>query len=166
MIKKRIFVTVGTTKFDELIEKVLSREILEVLATKGYNELVLQIGKTSLIPDCTPRYGIISIEYFTLSPDIIKYMQNADVVISHAGAGSILDALDNRKNLIVVANEALMDNHQLELGEQLSKERYLYYCTCDTLLSTLNNLNFSELRTFVDLKSRAIAKYIDDIMGF
>ncbi|XP_017878832.1 UDP-N-acetylglucosamine transferase subunit ALG13 homolog [Ceratina calcarata] len=166
MIKKKIFVTVGTTKFDELIEKLLSREVLEALSMKGYNELVLQIGKTSLIPDCSPRYGFISIEYFNLSPDIIKYMQSADLIISHAGAGSILDALDNRKNLIVVANENLMDNHQMELGEQLFKERYLYYCTCDTLLRIIENINFSELRTFVDLKSRAIAQYIDEIMGF
>lgn len=30
LIKKKIFVTVGTTKFDELIKTVLSSEVLEV----------------------------------------------------------------------------------------------------------------------------------------
>lgn len=32
--KRKIFVTVGTTKFDELIEMVLSSEILEVKEVK------------------------------------------------------------------------------------------------------------------------------------
>lgn len=166
LIKKKIFVTVGTTKFDELIKAVLSSEVLEALSLKGYMELVLQIGKTELIPECNPRCGFIAIEYFNLSADIIKYVKDADLIISHAGAGSILDALENNKNLIVVANQTLMDNHQLELAEELYKHKHLYYCTCETLLNTIQSMNFVELKPFVNNKSKNIARFIDKIMGF
>lgn len=165
-LTQRIFVTVGTTKFDELIETVLSSEVLEVLSSKGYYEIILQVGRTLFVPDCTPRCGFVNIEYFNLSADIISYVQNADLIISHAGAGSILDALECRKNLIVVANENLMDNHQLELAEQLYEDKHLYYCTCKTLLNTIQAMNFSQLKPFVNKRSRHIAKFIDQIMGF
>lgn len=92
--KKTIFVTVGTTKFDELIATVLSREILEALSSKGYYKIILQIGKTLFVPNCSSRYGFVNIEYFNMTANILPYVQNADLVISHAGAGSILDALE------------------------------------------------------------------------
>ena len=101
-----------------------------------------------------------------MTANILPYVQNADLIISHAGAGSILDALECKKNLIVVANQSLMDNHQLELAEQLYKDKYLYYCTCETLLNTIQTMNFSKLRPFVNERSKQIAKLIDQIMGF
>lgn len=36
-LTQRIFVTVGTTKFDELIETVLSSEVLEVKDYENFN---------------------------------------------------------------------------------------------------------------------------------
>ncbi|XP_034174011.2 alg13 UDP-N-acetylglucosaminyltransferase subunit [Osmia lignaria lignaria] len=164
--KKKVFVTVGTTKFDELIRTALSSEVLEALSSRGYNEMILQIGKTLFVPDRTPCCGFLNIEYFNLSVNINDYVENADLIISHAGAGSILDALENRKNLIVVANENLMGNHQLELAEQLYQDKHLYYCTCETLLNTIQIMDFTKLRPFVNDKSKRIAEFIDKIMGF
>lgn len=43
----------------------------------------------------------------------------------YIGSGSILDALRFQKRLIVVPNEALMDNHQKELSEELERQGYL-----------------------------------------
>ncbi|KOC69914.1 UDP-N-acetylglucosamine transferase subunit ALG13 like protein [Habropoda laboriosa] len=166
LIKKKIFVTVGTTKFDELIETVLNTEVLKALSSKGYNEITLQIGKTVHVPDCTPRCGFVTIEYFNLRANVIEYVEAADLIISHAGAGSILDALGNKKNLIVVANQSLMDNHQLELAKQLYKDEHLYYCICENLLNTIQTMNFSVLKPFVDDRSKRIAELINQIMGF
>ncbi|XP_076628375.1 alg13 UDP-N-acetylglucosaminyltransferase subunit [Colletes latitarsis] len=164
--RKRVFVTVGTTKFDELIETVLNSEILEALSLKGYNELILQIGKTSYVPNCIPCCGFITIEYFTMSPNILEHVKTSDLVISHAGAGSILDSLENKKNLIVVVNQNLMDNHQLELAEQLYIDKHLYYCTCETLLHTIQTMDFSLLKPFVNYRNTHIADQINQIMGF
>ncbi|XP_046827794.1 UDP-N-acetylglucosamine transferase subunit ALG13 homolog [Vespa crabro] len=166
MSEQKVFVTVGTTSFDDLISTILNPEILEALALRGYNYLSLQIGKSSLEPDCTSRCGINHIEYFHLSSSIEDYIQAADLVISHAGAGSILEALEAHKQLIVVTNQLLMDNHQLELARQLYEDKHLYYCTCDTLLNTIQTMELDILKPFISDESKNIINYLDRIMGF
>ena len=128
--------------------------------------MTLQIGNTILEPDCTPREGFDFIEYFHLRPSIQEYMRSADLVISHAGAGSCLEALAERKPLIVVTNERLMDNHQLELAQQLHQDGHLYYCTCQTLLDLVTTMDLSKLKPFLTDKSKDIAECIDQFMGF
>ena len=46
---KRVFVTVGTTQFDELIQSIISdpnRNIQKVLKKKGFSHLSIQSGKS------------------------------------------------------------------------------------------------------------------------
>lgn len=136
------------------------------MSSRGYRRLILQIGNSSIEPDCSARYGFHSIESFKLSPSIERYMQSADLVISHAGAGSVLEALENRKHLIVVINDLLMDNHQVELAEQLHKDEHLYYCTCQNLLHTIQSMDLTKLKPFVNNKSANIVHFINEIMGF
>ncbi|XP_011708353.1 PREDICTED: UDP-N-acetylglucosamine transferase subunit ALG13 homolog [Wasmannia auropunctata] len=166
MSGKTVFVTVGTTKFDDLITTVLSRAVLEALSARNYKRLILQIGNSNLEPDCTARYGFHKIETFGLSPSIGEYLQLADLVISHAGAGSVLEALEKRKHLIVVTNDLLMDNHQIELAEQLYKDEHLYYCTCRNLLHVIETMDLSKLKPFTNDKSADIANFIDKVIGF
>lgn len=166
MSERKVFVTVGTTSFDNLISTILTPVVLEALNLRGYNYLSLQIGKSSLKPDCSPRYGIKHIEYFQLSSSIENYIQAADLVISHAGAGSILEALEAKKHLIVVTNQLLMDNHQLELAQQLYEDKHLFYCTCDTLLNTIQIMELSKLKPFISDGSKNIVNHLDRIMGF
>nr|XP_046477745.1 UDP-N-acetylglucosamine transferase subunit ALG13 homolog [Neodiprion pinetum] len=166
MSSKKVFVTVGTTKFDKLINAVTAPEVLQALSNRGYNHLILQIGKSSLDPDCSPRHGFRRIEYFNLSPSIQEQMTSADLVISHAGAGSCLEALEAKKPLIVVTNELLMDNHQLELAEQLYEDGHLYYCNPNTLLELIQNMDLSKLKLFEGNKSDKIVAFIDRVMGF
>jgi len=42
------------------------------------------------------------------------------------GSGSLLQALQLQKQVLVVPNESLMDNHQLDLADELSNQRYAY----------------------------------------
>lgn len=63
---------------------------------------------------------------FAFSPHISSYIAEADIVVSHAGTGSILDALRLHKPLLVVTNQQLMDDHQEEVASQFEKEGYLY----------------------------------------
>ncbi len=93
-------------------------------------------------------------------------MKSADLIISHAGAGSCLEALELSKPLIVVTNDLLMDNHQLELAEQLCKDGHLYYSNCKGLLELIRSADFSNLKPFAGDKSKKIADIIDEVMGF
>ena len=45
----RVFVTVGTTKFDDLIFGVISSDVQGLLKSQGYTEMVIQSGKTDLV---------------------------------------------------------------------------------------------------------------------
>uniref|UniRef100_A0A9L0IKV6 UDP-N-acetylglucosamine transferase subunit ALG13 n=1 Tax=Equus asinus TaxID=9793 RepID=A0A9L0IKV6_EQUAS len=80
---KCVFVTVGTTSFDDLIACVSAHDTLQVIKSLGYNRLVLQIGRGKVVPEP------FSTESFTL--DVYRYkdslkedLQKADLVISHA----------------------------------------------------------------------------------
>lgn len=138
----------------------------QALNKRGYNELTLQIGKTDIEPDCTSRCGFNHIEAFHLSPSIREAMESAELIISHAGAGSCLEALELHKPLIVVTNDLLMDNHQLELAEQLYKDGYLYYTDCKGLAELIQTVDLSKLKQFSGDKSKDIANVINEIMGF
>jgi beta-1,4-N-acetylglucosaminyltransferase len=51
--------------------------------------------------------------------------QSKGLVISHAGSGSILEALRYQVLLIVVPNTSLLDNHQEELADAMERSGYL-----------------------------------------
>ncbi|KRT80013.1 Glycosyltransferase [Oryctes borbonicus] len=160
--KKRVFVTVGTTHFDELIETVSKPEILEALKNLGYTEVQFQTGTSSFDMLSDPNITLLYDKYFE---DFGKQIEIADLVISHAGAGSCLEVLRKQKPLIVVINENLMNNHQTELAEQLESDGYLYFCTCQTLKNTLcKDLNL--LKLYPTTNENLFGDYLDKCMGF
>lgn len=66
---------------------------------------------------------------------------HADLVISHAGTGSIIDALRLQKPLIAVANTTLMDNHQLQIAQKFEAQGYLRSAAAEpaSLVAALEN---------------------------
>lgn len=158
MSTKSVFVTVGTTKFDELITYVTEESTLKALKNEGYTSMILQIGHGKFLPE---ESDIIKMSYYRFKPDIGSDMCNSDLVISHGGAGSIMQALGLGKPLLVVVNEKLMDNHQYELAEKLFEEKRLFYTTCKNLYNCIKNLDLSLLNiTNID-NSEKICKQIE-----
>lgn len=49
------------------------------------------------------------------------------VLIHEKGSGSILEALRIQVPIIVIPNSDLLDNHQVELAEELSKQGYVVH---------------------------------------
>lgn len=170
----RIFVTVGTTLFPELIEAVVSEEILAILSKYHCKDLVLQYGaghhiQSDQIEHIRKEFGIKAhcFDYkATIQPDIFA----SDLVISHAGAGSCIEVLTAQKPLIVVVNDNLMHNHQTELAEQLAADGHLLSCLPKTLANTLDDLD-RKIQSLVPYEqdSKNMAKFIrhlDSLMGF
>ena len=67
---------------------------------------------------------------FRFLPSLTEQMERADIIICHAGAGTLLEALSiskqyeqkshsKRKIINAVINSKLMDNHQSELADEL-----------------------------------------------
>jgi beta-1,4-N-acetylglucosaminyltransferase len=70
------------------------------------------------------------------------YFQNADLVIGHAGAGTIMEVLRIGKPLLVVVNDSLMENHQTELARALGSRNLLRMATISTFLQVFGEGNF------------------------
>ena len=51
-------------------------------------------------------------------------MESADLVISHAGAGTCLEVLRLEKPLVVIVNRSLLGNHQVGIGKSM---QYMYF---------------------------------------
>ena len=122
-----VFVTVGTTKFPELIEQVSSRNFIAHLEQIGATELLIQHGSSSCSLSESSKIRATCFDY---SSSIAEHIANADLVISHAGSGTILERLHtgNGRRLVVVVNENLMDNHQIELCTKLHQLEHLQAC--------------------------------------
>lgn len=147
---KCVFVTVGTTLFENLIQIISSNiSFLSLLSSLGYNELILQYGKgappsfsndvrevTKEVNDesDTRYYQFVSnntqtclhITCYRFKSSIRQDMLRASLILSHAGAGSIMESLALKKKTCVVINHDLMDNHQLELAQALRERGFLY----------------------------------------
>lgn len=110
-----ILVTVGmhTDGFSRLVKE------MERFATQTDEEVVMQIGATPHRPRAARWFA------FTTQEEMEALCEQARVIVSHAGAGSILTALRHSKPLIVVPRlqkyGESIDDHQLELAEALSQ---------------------------------------------
>ena len=63
----------------------------------------------------------------TILKNFENVIKSSELIISHGGAGIILESLRNKKKVIVCVNDLLMDNHQVELASSLDKEGYVRY---------------------------------------
>ena len=161
---KSVLVTVGTTQFDLLIETVLQdKNVLKSLVDCLHVEkIILQTG-TSRIPSFEPLP--ISLEHYPYRKSIENDIQQADLVISHAGAGTILQTLEAHKPLLVVVNEKLMNNHQLEIAHEMEKQGYLYHCTCSTLAETLEKFRQHQFEQYEKGNPALFGRYLNQIMS-
>ncbi|XP_059648549.1 uncharacterized protein LOC132294644 [Cornus florida] len=165
--KRIVFVTVGTTCFDALVKAVDTQEVKETLSSKGYTDLLIQMGRGSYVPTkSSGEDGSLVVDYFTFSSSIADNLRSASLVISHAGSGSIFETLRLGKPLIVVVNEDLMDNHQSELAEELAERKHLFCARPQTLFQTIADMDLESLITYHPGDATPVAKLINKFLGF
>ncbi|RCK60683.1 UDP-N-acetylglucosamine transferase subunit ALG13 [Candida viswanathii] len=146
--------TGATVTFTSLIETILTPEFISSLTNAGVTNLIIQYGNeikhskhisTQFFKKQLESSDLVSCGKFDASQDLNKivlqndsikivafpydsnisdFINKSDVVISHAGTGSIIDTLRNNKKLIVVVNDKLMDNHQSEIANEFAKLQY------------------------------------------
>lgn len=142
-----IFVTVGTHEqgFNRLLQEV------DKLAPK-YGPVFMQVGFSTYKPKNSEYSKLIS-------PDKMeKYMEEADLVITHGGPSTYMASLSRRKPTIVVPrlkehNEHVND-HQLEFVLKIN-EQSDYNITVVTDVTTLEDAIKSKLQedTATEIKS-------------
>ncbi|XP_038848914.1 UDP-N-acetylglucosamine transferase subunit ALG13 homolog isoform X2 [Salvelinus namaycush] len=163
---KRVFVTVGTTRFDDLIELVTSPEAVQV-SMICVQHLVLQVGRSSIFPDSDSCHKL-TLEAFKFKDSTAEDVKCADLVISHAGAGSCPETLGAGKPLLVVFNDKPMDIHQLELAKQLHQDSHLptvLHCQVSVNPHTLRTMDLSVLSPFLPRQPNNFANFLDKALG-
>ncbi len=143
-MKKRLLITVGTTEFEELLERMDCEEFLSSVQSLGFNHIFLQYGRGSLVLKyltteyCSKR-GIFFVSVaFTNS--LFLEMKAADLIIGHAGAGTVLEVITLRKPFLCVTNSTLQGNHQQELAEALQKSNICFVTSAANVIIALQNL--------------------------
>ncbi|XP_060073918.1 UDP-N-acetylglucosamine transferase subunit ALG13 homolog [Ylistrum balloti] len=163
--RESVFVTVGTTEFDRLIDIFAQLETFQVLEEKGFTRVTLQTGRGKVAP-LSGQVGDVTVQHFRYKSSIREDISSADLVISHAGAGSCLETLGAGKPLLVVINRDLMGNHQLELAKQLYQDGHIYYCDCGSLLQTLQEIDIDNLKPLTKGDPFKFGAFLDNKMGF
>lgn len=129
-----IFVTVGTTPFDELIEYIDNLEIED--------EIILQISNEA-------KYIPKKKNSFKFTKNINDYYEKADIIISHAGAGSIYNLLEKNKKIIIIPNLSRVDTHQLDITQYMQKENYAITCqNINQLDKIIKNIDSYKLKKY------------------
>lgn len=108
-----IFVTVGThyMGFERLIKK------MDEIAGEITEKVLMQVGST--------EYEPVNAEWFKYKEidELYGIYKSANIIVAHAGAGTLLDALKFQKSIVAVPRLKIMGEHiddqQLELSEAL-----------------------------------------------
>lgn len=87
------------------------------------DKVIVQLGGSSYK---SKNFDVLSF----VPEDVFKrYMEEADVIISHAGSGALFGAISKGKKLIAVARlkeyHEMVDDHQTELTKKLSEGGYI-----------------------------------------
>lgn len=136
--EKFCFVTTGATApFKALIQAVASPSFLQALESCGYTHLTVQCGTAKHMFDDSLTSSSSSTQHLKVQIQALEFCQDgleehfrraqesSGLVISHAGSGSILEALRFSIPLVVVPNRELLGNHQEELADAMERSGYL-----------------------------------------
>mmetsp|Transcript_34052 Transcript_34052/g.79766 ORF Transcript_34052/g.79766 Transcript_34052/m.79766 type:complete len:182 (-) Transcript_34052:22-567(-) len=158
-----VLATVGTTKFEALVDALDTERVQKALRARGYGKLLVQRGKSSRTP-CQRTQGL-TVEVYQYKASMAEDMASSDLIISHAGAGSVMEALRAGKALIVVANEVLMDNHQVELANAMQQKGYLSQATPSNLDSVIQSTDWSTKVPLPPLDFSPLRGEIEGMLG-
>ncbi|GAA5826450.1 hypothetical protein JCM11251_002376 [Rhodosporidiobolus azoricus] len=149
--------TVGSTRFDSLVHSFFQPSVLSALAALGVSTVFAQVGNSELPIGWThgqrKAHGAMQVELVRFASDVEGRVGRADIVVSHAGAGSILSFLrplpsssastsgnadsssttaaaanPDRRHLILVPNSTLMDSHQSDLADEMQRKGWAIVC--------------------------------------
>ncbi len=116
-----ILVTLGTQ--DKSFERLLKK--LDQLIEKKViqDEVVVQAGYT--------QYESKNMKIFSYLPkeELEKLIEKCDLLITHAGVGSIMDGIKKKKKVIAVPRlskyQEHTNDHQLQIAKEFEKEGYI-----------------------------------------
>ncbi len=129
-----IFIVVGTQQpFDRLI-----KSIDKWSASTGYKDIIAQVADSNYKPTNFKWFDFIPMNEFN------ELFLKADLIVSHAGMGTIISALQYQKPIIVMPRLASFkehrNDHQLATANSFAKLGYVKSAYSEAeLFDALNN---------------------------
>lgn len=155
-----IIVTLGTQ--DKSFDRLLRAIDKNIENGNIKDKVVVQAGFTYQTYKSKYMEMFDYIDNKTMSDLVAK----SDIVISHAGAGSILTALENNKKIIVVPRQSKYgehnNDHQLEIAERFERDGHVLY------LRDLKKLDqaLKDIKKFKPTKLKHNQEMLDTIENF
>lgn len=156
-----IFVTMGSQKFQ--FDRLL--KALDDLAANGNlsEEIIAQSGA------CTYQPRFIRCEPFMDSERFDECLKKAELIIAHAGTGTVIKAVKAGKKVVVVPRLARfgehVDDHQTEIAEMFGEMDLIVCCSdCDELEQKIREAWVKEFRPYVS-NTETIIRSIDEFIS-
>jgi len=185
-MRRECFVTVGATaSFKGLIKAVMAPEFVKKLIELDYTRLVIQCGPDMpLFQELKDASDLKDLEVSAfdfnktgLGQEMRGCKGNAGiskmgVVVSHAGSGSILDAMRIDVPIIVVPNPELLDDHQTELALEVQRQGYCVHGKLNNLPKALEASEAQARKRWppdnskADPSGRGLMGVLDEEMGW
>jgi UDP-N-acetylglucosamine transferase subunit ALG13 len=153
-----IFVTVGThyKEFERLVKK------MDEIAAKIDEKVIMQIGYTNYEPKNARWFKFLSYD------EINTFYRKSNLIISHAGAGTLLDILNLKKPSIIVPRLKKygehIDDQQIELGEALERsKKVIMLRDIENLEETINKLNLGKIEALKTDKN--LVNFLKNYLG-
>lgn len=156
-----IFVTLGSQEFQ--FNRLLMAIDEQVQNGKITDKIFAQIGASDYIPRTFEYEKFLDYKRFS------GWIDMADIVITHGGTATIINAIKKRKK--VIASPRLskfnehVDDHQLQLIEQFSKESLI--CACYDLENLWKEIQDVKIMGFNQYESntKQIIESIDEFVS-
>jgi len=152
-----IFVTVGShyEGFERLVKK------MDEIAGRIDEEVIMQIGYGKYKPKNADYFDFKNYSKFH------KLIRKARVVVCHGGVGAIITALEQGKTTIVVPRlkeyGEIIDNHQLEIMDVLSKEgKVIAIYNMDELEKVLKSMDEHSIKV---KKDKGLINFLADYLS-
>lgn len=148
--KKFLFITVGTTDFDNLVKT--ADFFMPTLNIDG----IMQIGHGSYLP--------VNLPFFRFAPSLVPYYKKATLIVAHGGLATTMEILKFGLPLVSVSNHDRYDNHQDDLLKEMENEGYLIWCrSLDELKESIGNAMIKKFKKYKPPKCN-IARIIDEFL--
>ena len=150
-----IFVALGTQKFP--FNRLLKE--LDLISKEGKikDRIVAQTGYSTYIPKMFKSTKFLNVDEYN------KNIKKCDLLITHAGVGTILEGKKLDKPIIVVPRLSKygehVDDHQLEIAEDFAKKKLVFACQdIKKLASLIEETKKSKLMKYVSNNKNFVLK--------
>ncbi|TQS35010.1 hypothetical protein Golomagni_04584 [Golovinomyces magnicellulatus] len=176
LIKECLVTSGATAAFPDLIKSALSDASLQAFADHGFTHITYQCGESlSVYEKWKPAnsYGLVlrAFDFNTkgLSVEMRKCQASSvskrGLVICHAGAGTVLEALRYGVPIVVVPNNSLLECHQEELADELERQGYATKSGVRDLPEAIRKAYMKEIKAWTG-KNASLAPIINDVIGY